>query len=140
MTSRSILIGVLALAACTTADANTAKRDANAPVDTAEAMLARMDRNGDQKVSFEEFRNAMVRRFAARDRDGSGALEGKEFPPEWLVGADLAQSEGKVTIAGFSGELRPTFDRFDTDKDGYISGTEIDTYAAARRAQEGSTP
>jgi len=140
MRNRSIVIGVLALAACTTADASNNKRDAAQPVDTTQAMLARMDRNGDGKIGFEEFRNAMVRRFAARDHDGSGALEGKEFPPEWLVGADLAQSEGKVTIAGFSGELRPIFDSFDADKDGSLSGTEIDAYAAARRAKEGSTP
>jgi EF-hand domain pair len=90
------------------------------PVDTAKAMLDRMDRNLDGKISFEEYRNAMVRRFGARDVNDDGVLEGDEFPKEWLAGAAV---------------LPLVFDGFDADKDGQFNAAEIAVFAAARKTQ-----
>jgi Ca2+-binding EF-hand superfamily protein len=111
---------------------------ADQPVDTAKTMVERMDRNLDGKISFEEYRNAMVRRFDARDSNGDGILEGDEFPKEWLAGADVQGATGKVSWEQFVGELQLVFDRFDGDKDGQLDATEIAAFAAARKTEEES--
>jgi hypothetical protein len=111
---------------------------ADQPVDTAKAMLDRMDRNVDGKISFEEYRNAMIRRFGSRDRNDDGVLEGDEFPKEWLAGADVQGATGKVTWEQFSVELQSVFDRFDVDKDGQLDAAETAAFAAARKTQEES--
>jgi hypothetical protein len=111
---------------------------ADQPVDTAKAMLERMDRNVDGKISFEEYRNAMIRRFGARDHNDDGVLEGDEFPKEWLAGADVQGATGKVTWEQFADELPLVFDHFDVDKDGQLDAAEIAAFAAARKTQEES--
>ncbi len=111
---------------------------ADQPVDTAKTMVERMDRNLDGKISFEEYRNAMVRRFDARDSNGDGMLEGDEFPKEWLAGADVQGATGKVSWDQFVAELQLVFDRFDRDKDGQLDAAEIAAFAAARKAEEES--
>jgi hypothetical protein len=127
----AVLLGTVA--------ANAASPEpAGQPVDTAQAMLDRMDRNVDGKISFEEYRNAMVRRFGARDVNDDGVLEGDEFPKEWLAGADVQEATGKVTWAQFAVELQLVFDHFDVDKDGQLDATEIAAFAAARKTQEES--
>ena len=110
------------------------------PVDTAKAMLDRMDRNMDGKISLEEYRNAMVRRFGARDVNDDGVLEGDEFPKEWLAGADVQEATGKVTFEQFAVELQLVFDQFDADNDGQLDAAEIAAFAAARKTQEESRP
>lgn len=127
-----VVLTVLAVAAPATFAATK-------PVDTGKRMLDRMDRNVDGKIGFEEYRNAMMRRFDARDHDKNGVLEGKEIPKEWLVGADVAAAEGKVSQAAFAGELQPVFDRFDANRDGELDAAEVAAYAAARRAHEETT-
>jgi hypothetical protein len=127
----AVLLGTVA--------ANAASPEpAGQPVDTAQAMLDRMDRNVDGKISFEEYRNAMVRRFGARDVNDDGVLEGDEFPKEWLAGADVQEATGKVTWEQFAVELQLVFDHFDVDKDGQLDATEIAAFAAARKTQEES--
>jgi hypothetical protein len=123
---------VLGAAAANAAD----PQPADQPVDTAKAMLDRMDRNVDGKISFEEYRNAMIRRFGARDRNDDGVLEGDEFPKEWLAGADVQSATGKVTWEQFADELQLVFDHFDVDKDGQLDSAEIAAFAAARKNQE----
>jgi hypothetical protein len=78
-------------------------------VDTAKAMLDRMDRNVDGK-----------------------------FPKEWLAGADVQGATGKVTFEQFADELRLVFEHFDVDKDEQLDATEIAAFAAARKTQEES--
>jgi hypothetical protein len=127
----AVLLGTVA--------ANAASPEpAGQPVDTAQAMLDRMDRNVAGKISFEEYRNAMVRRFGARDVNDDGVLEGDEFPKEWLAGADVQEATGKVTWEQFAVELQLVFDHFDVDKDGQLDATEIAAFAAARKTQEES--
>jgi Ca2+-binding EF-hand superfamily protein len=101
------------------------------PVDTAEQLLERMDRNVDGKISFEEYRNAMVRRFDAIDVDGDGTLEAQEIPPEWL-----AVTGATVSRLDFGDSLQPVYDRFDANKDGQMDAAEIAAFAAARKTQE----
>jgi Ca2+-binding EF-hand superfamily protein len=113
-------------------------KPADQPVDTAKTMVERMDRNLDGKISFEEHRNAMVRRFDARDSNGDGILEGDEFPKEWLAGADVQGATGKVSWEKFVGELQLVFDRFDRDKNSQLDSTEIAAFAAARKTEEES--
>jgi hypothetical protein len=108
------------------------------PVDTAQRLVQRMDRDIDGKISFEEYRNAMVRRFDASDANGDGVLDGEEFPKEWVAGADVKAATGKVSWADFGASLQPVFDRFDGDKDGQLNSAEIDALAAARKIQEES--
>jgi hypothetical protein len=113
-------------------------QSADQPVDTAAAMLDRMDRSVDGRISLEEYRNAMVRRFGARDRNDDGVLEGDEFPREWLAGADVQGATGKVTWEQFAIELRLVFEQFDVDKDGQLDTAEIAAFASARKTHEES--
>lgn len=106
--------------------------------DTTSRLLARMDRSGDGKISFEEYRNAMLRRFDARDKNADGTLDGTEFPKEWLAGAGIEDATGTLTRDAFSDQLEPTFNRFDADTDGQLAGAELDAFAAARKAREES--
>jgi hypothetical protein len=132
-------LGAAVLLAMSTVNA-TEPQPAKPPVDNAQAMLERMDRNVDGKISFEEYRNAMIRRFGARDLDDDGALDGTEFPKEWLAGADVQGATGKVSFEQFQAELPLVYEQFDVDKDGQLDSTEIAAFAAARKTQEESRP
>ena len=119
--------------------ANAASSDpAGQPVDTAKAMLDRMDRNLDGMISIEEYRNAMIRRFGARDLNDDGVLEGDEFPKEWLAGADVQEATGKVTWEQFAIQLVVVFDQFDRDRDGQLDAAELAAFADARKTREES--
>ena len=76
VTWRALIGAAVVLGTMTANAANPQPGDT--PVDTAKAMLDRMDRNVDGKISPEEYRNAMVRRFGARDRNDDGVLDGDE--------------------------------------------------------------
>jgi Ca2+-binding EF-hand superfamily protein len=137
MVTWKLLVGAAVMLGTMTANAAD-PQPADQPVDTAKAMLDRMDRNVDGKISFEEYRNTMIRRFGARDRNDDGLLEGDEFPKEWLAGADVQGATGKVTWEQFAAELQLVFDQFDVDKDGQLDAAEIAAFAAARKTQEES--
>jgi len=124
------------LAAVTAAAADA--RPASQPVDTPQAMLDRMDRDVDGKIGFEEYRNAMVRRFGARDLNDDGLLQGDEYPKEWLAGAKMEQATGQVSWEDFEAQLTQVFDQFDLNKDGLLDAAEIAAFAGARKSQEES--
>jgi hypothetical protein len=136
ITCKSLVSAALVLAAVTASAADP--QPAGQPVDTANAMLDRMDRNVDGKINFEEYRNAMIRRFGARDVNDDGVLTGDEFPKEWLAGANVQGATGKVSFEQFAGELQLVFDQFDADRDGQLDSAEIAAFAAARKSQEES--
>ena len=131
-----LLRGLAALIAALPAASAIAGEALSAPVDTPQRMLERMDRNTDGKISFEEYRNAMVRRFDARDANHDGVLAGKEFPREWIAGAADFEANGKLTFKGFVDALQPVFDQFDVDHDGQLDANEIAAFAAARKLKE----
>lgn len=114
--------------------------DKQAPVASVEQILQRMDRDNDGKLSFEEYRNAMTRRFHRLDTDGDGFLVQKEIPKEWLAvgAADLV--DGKVSAEEFASGLRPAFDGFDLDRDNSLNNEELAAFARARAAKLEATP
>ena len=134
--------GLLALATVSAMAAGSAfaQEGMDRPVDTSMRLVERMDRDLDGRISFEEYRNAMLRRFDASDRNGDGVLDAGEYPKEWVAGADTQAANGQVTWQEFGDALQPTFDRFDGDRDGKLDAAEIAALAAARQANEGATP
>ena len=139
MTARHSLIAAAVLLAAVAASAAESP-PVSKPVDSAQAMRDRMDRNVDGKISLEEYRNAMVRRFGARDLNDDGVLEGDEFPKEWVAGADVQEATGKVSFEQFTAELPLVFAGFDADKDGQLDATETAVFASARKTREESRP
>jgi hypothetical protein len=137
MITRQSWIGVAVMLGAISANAAD-PQPADKPVDTAQAMLDRMDRNVDGKISLEEYRNAMIRRFGARDVNDDGVLDGDEFPKEWLAGATVQGATGKVSFDQFTAELPLVFGSFDANKDGQLDSAEIAAFAAARKSQEES--
>lgn len=131
-------LGTAGLLLAATAAGAADSKPANAPVDTPKAMLDRMDRDMDGKISFEEYRNAMVRRFGARDLNDDGVLQGDEFPREWLAGAAQKDATGKVSFEAFQAELPQVFGQFDKNKDGLLDAAEIAAFAGARKSKEES--
>ena len=129
---RCISLAVAALI-CASPLALAQKKDGPVPV-TSESLLKRMDRDGDGKLSFEEYRNAMIRRFAHADRDRDGVLRGDEIPAHLVPTARSENPQQEVTMDAYADALRPVFDSFDTDRDGYLAGAEIEALAQARRA------
>lgn len=107
---------------------------------TVQRILARMDRDNDGKVGFEEYRNAMTRRFHAVDKNGDGALEVDELPEEWVVvnAADIPATG--MSLENFSDHMRSSFDSFDANKDGSLDNDELTALAKARAAKMEAKP
>jgi hypothetical protein len=138
MVGYPIWTGALALALLSAAGVVNAE-PAEAPIDTAQSLMERMDRDMDGKISFEEYRNVMLRRFEASDLDADGILEGNEFPQQWLAGAEAQATTGKVSWSDFGASLQTVFDRFDSAHDGQLDALEIAALAAARQSQQEPT-
>jgi Ca2+-binding EF-hand superfamily protein len=78
--------------------------------------LARMDRDGDGRVSLEEYLAWMSYSFDARDRDGDGVLSVDELPG----------GRGKpITREQHRARLTATFRKQDVNDDGYLSAKEL---------------
>jgi len=111
-----------------------------APEITVGQILERMDRDNDGQVSFEEYRNAMIRHFHAADRNADGGLQSSEIPPEWVVlsAADLV--DGRITLDVFSDELPAGFNAYDSNGDGRLDNAELNALATARAAKLETSP
>lgn len=110
------------------------------PVTTAQQILQRMDRDNDSQVDFEEYRNAMSRRFHARDADGDGSLNLDEVPKEWLAVGATEMADGTLSTEEFAAHLQPAFDGFDLDDDQSLNNDELAAFAKARAAQLEAKP
>jgi hypothetical protein len=89
---------------------------AAAQVHDAADYLARIDTDGDGRVSLAEYQAWMGYAFARMDRDGDGVLAAHELPG----------GRGKpVTLAGHRAALAAAFARQDRNGDGYLDAAEL---------------
>ena len=78
--------------------------------------LARMDADGDRRVSIAEYQDWLSYAFDAMDRDGDGILAKDELPGR----------KGKaITRAEHRKRLADTFGKQDANRDGYLSAKEL---------------
>lgn len=136
---RTILLPAL-LALCCAPALAAPEASADEHATTVQRILQRMDRDNDGKVGFEEYRNAMTRRFHAVDRNADGALQADELPPEWVVVDAADIPAGGMGLDGFSGHMRSSFAGFDANHDGNLDNEELTTLAKARAAKLEATP
>ena len=133
----SALLGLLVFSSV---PAMSAPATDDTPATSVQRILQRMDQDNDGKVSFEEYRNAMVRRFHVVDKNTDGTLQANEIPKEWVVVPAADLSDAQVTLEEFSAELRPGFARFDANGDGLMDDSELSAFATARAAKLETTP
>ncbi|HET6603539.1 MAG TPA: hypothetical protein VFG21_04895 [Xanthomonadaceae bacterium] len=79
-------------------------------------LVARMDADGDRRISLREYQSYLMRGFRARDRNGDGVLQADELPPGTRRSIDLTRHEAN---------LAKSFRRQDTDGDGYLDAREL---------------
>ena len=106
---------------------------------TPEAVFARLDRDGNGQVDAEEFRNAMLRRFARLDADSDGVLADGELPPQSMV-AKVAADPSRVTFDQFHDAIPQVLLRLDGDGTGTLSAAEIDAARAAAQTTPSDAP
>ena len=78
--------------------------------------LARMDADGDGRVSLAEYQAWMAYGFDAMDRDDDGVLSPAELPGG--RGATLTREAHRARLAA-------TFARQDRDRDGFLNASEL---------------
>jgi hypothetical protein len=83
----------------------------------------RADNDGNKALSWEEFRNYVIKIFDSADHDGNGIIQGDEHPP--AVDANGKPVEPKdVPIEAFNSEVRRAFLKADLDKSGDLNYAE----------------
>ncbi|NUR21957.1 EF-hand domain-containing protein [Frateuria sp.] len=103
------LLLLLALC-CATADAE------DYPA-TPSGYLKLFDRDGDGRVSAQEYVDYLSAGFRAMDANGDGVLEADELPP--------GPRRTPRTLAAFQADLRAQFHRLDRNGDGYLDAREL---------------
>ena len=98
------------------ASASVASAQATYLPDTPAGYLARIDLDGDGRISLAEFRDYMSRGFRDRDVDGNGILEGDELP---VPGARA------LLLADHLQRLAEAFARQDRNGDGWLDAGEL---------------
>jgi hypothetical protein len=83
----------------------------------------RADQDGNKALSWEEFRNYVIKMFDAADHDGNGIIQGDEHPPAFDKDGKPVQPKD-VTIDAFNSEVRRAFVKADSDKSGDLSYAE----------------
>jgi Ca2+-binding EF-hand superfamily protein len=89
----------------------------------ADAAFTAADFDGDGKVSWEEFRNRVVKVFGHLDHNEDGRIAGDEHPPA----VDKAGKEvqpGNVTAESFTAAVAEAFKASDKNGDGALSAEE----------------
>jgi hypothetical protein len=87
-----------------------------AQVDAASDYLARMDGDGDGRVSLVEYQDWLSYAFDAMDRDGDGRLTAAELPGG--KGAPVSRAEHRARLA-------TAFNRQDGNRDGFLDAREL---------------
>lgn len=111
-----------AVAALILAPALAAAQDP-ALASAADAAFAAADFDGNGKVSWEEFRNRVVKVFGQLDHNEDGRIAGDEHPPA-VDKAGKAVQPGNVTAESFTAAVAVAFKASDTDGDGELSAQE----------------
>lgn len=89
---------------------------ARAAVETTAGYLARMDSDGDGRISLAEYQAWMGYAFTRMDRNGDGVLGSEELPG----------GRGRpVTLAAHQAQIAQRFARQDRDGDGWLSAREL---------------
>ena len=88
----------------------------SAAAQTTADFVARMDSDGDRRVSLAEYTEHLSYAFRRMDADGNGVLE----PNEQLV-----PNAKRLTLAEHHANLAAMFRRQDTSRDGFLSATEL---------------
>ncbi|MBO9872888.1 MULTISPECIES: EF-hand domain-containing protein [Xanthomonas] len=86
------------------------------PIDSTTSYLQRMDRDGDGRVSLDEYLAWMSYAFDARDLDHDGVLSAAELP---------GGRGPSITRAQHLATLTARFRKQDTNGDGYLSAREL---------------
>lgn len=107
-----------------------------AAAETAEALWARLDSNGDSLLSHAEFLVLRQTMFDHIDADNSNTLTateietaraalptGKRPPKDSRIWAQDANGDGQLTLAEYT-SVSPGFDRADRNNDGYLDPKE----------------
>ena len=82
--------------------------------------LARVDSDGDGRVSPAEYRAWMGRGFRAMDVNGDGVLQPQELPP----GTNFRRGQA-LTLAEHEARINARFDLQDVDGDGFLDVQEL---------------
>lgn len=125
----------------TTLDANGDGVLDDAEIGAAPAALAKLDKNGDGRITSDEARPAMGRGRGGEGRGGEGRGEGEgnagpnvaEEMVKTLMAFD-ADGDGKLSKAELPERFRGIFDRADENHDGFLTADEIRKVAAAQAA------
>ncbi|MDF7824635.1 sulfatase-like hydrolase/transferase [Pontiellaceae bacterium B12227] len=108
-----------------------AQKKAKAPKATPKAtkaqgsMFERLDADGNQKVTKEEYLALFVPMFPHKDTDGDGLLTPEEFPYAGSFKAGDTDNDGKLTPAEFESMYGEQFHSRDANGDGVVSPDEM---------------
>jgi len=120
----TMLAGLAAMANAQTADPLADNGSALAPAgDTAaQVAFAYSDRNADELVSWEEYRNRGILVFSRVDTNGDGILQVAEIAA--FAGKDAPPAPFDIKIATYNAALRKYFDLGDKDNNGALTPAE----------------
>ena len=102
--------------------ANNASALAPAGDTVSQVAFAYADRNEDELVSWEEYRNRGMRLFGRVDANGDGVLQIAEL--KTLAGPDAPAAPFDISIATYNAALRKFFDLGDKNGDGALTPAE----------------
>ena len=101
---------------------------ATTPAGTSEPkanMFKRMDSDGDQQVTREEYVGLFMSTFARKDADSDGKLTANEFPNPRVLKRGDADRDGSLTREEFQAVYEKQFTARDKNQDGVVTADEM---------------